>query len=330
MIFAQTGALANMGRIDEATPLLEEALHLARTLGDPGLLGDIQARLGTVAIQSGRIAQARLHLERALRQYGPDATHRSALVVSGYLGLTQLWQGELDGAERQLDRVIETARHVGFDAAAAIFLAVLAVVAARRGAPDTATEHLSHAFAISEQDPVWRSVVDLYGCLVDLAEANDSPGAGEGEPSQTAWLGVLRRLSETRRRRIGEGSPEGRGPLLAEVSDDVRIALALVEQTLGASGSHSQRDADAQGSQLPVLTVRYGGASFALDGAEPVTTDELVAATWPGERLRGRSGANRLYVAVAELRKLGLKDVIVRDRQGYRLRAELRPAVDTG
>jgi hypothetical protein len=34
-------------------------------------------------------------------------------------------------------------------------------------------------------------------------------------------------------------------------------------------------------------------------------------------------------VAVAELRKLGLRDVIVRDKRGYWLAAEVRPQVDS-
>jgi tetratricopeptide (TPR) repeat protein len=345
----RSGALANAGRLDESAALLDDVWHLARTLGDAQLLGDVQARLGTISLQRGRIAQARTHLQRSLAHYDPTV-HRSALIVSGYLGLIELWQGQLAEAEARLAEVIETARYVGFDAAAAIFLAVLGVVAARRGDTAAANAHVARAFAISQRDPVWRAVVDLYACLVDLADASEHLQRVDDAAARTAWLGVLRRISETRRRRA---AAEDQAPLLAEVSDDVRIALAVVEETLGAS---AVRTGDDEGTVQAVLTVRYGGTAFSLDDQEPVsleprpvlrrllwelcshqlkgadqpmTTEELVAATWPGQRLRGRSGANRLYVAVAELRKLGLRDVIVRDKRGYWLAAEVRPQVDS-
>lgn len=52
---------------------------------------------------------------------------------------------------------------------------------------------------------------------------------------------------------------------------------------------------------------------------ETVAIDTLVEAGWPGEKLLGDSGNNRLYVAVATLRKLGLRDGVERREGGYRL-----------
>ncbi len=45
----------------------------------------------------------------------------------------------------------------------------------------------------------------------------------------------------------------------------------------------------------------------------------LVDATWPGERLRADSAAHRLHVALSTLRRLGLRDAIDSDGEGYRL-----------
>jgi predicted Ser/Thr protein kinase len=46
---------------------------------------------------------------------------------------------------------------------------------------------------------------------------------------------------------------------------------------------------------------------------------ELFAAGWPGEQIDPRSEANRVYVAIAELRKLGLKGALESDGEGYLL-----------
>lgn len=50
-----------------------------------------------------------------------------------------------------------------------------------------------------------------------------------------------------------------------------------------------------------------------------LTLEELLEAGWPGERLVAEAGANRVYVALAQLRRMGLRSVIERGAGGYRL-----------
>jgi len=52
----------------------------------------------------------------------------------------------------------------------------------------------------------------------------------------------------------------------------------------------------------------------------PLTRDALLAAGWPGERMRRDSGLNRLRVAIATLRSLGLAAHIATTRAGFELR----------
>lgn len=61
----------------------------------------------------------------------------------------------------------------------------------------------------------------------------------------------------------------------------------------------------------------------AREGSGRLSVDALVAAGWPGESLRGTSGRDRLYTAVATLRSAGLRDVIERDSQGYGVASEI-------
>ena len=50
---------------------------------------------------------------------------------------------------------------------------------------------------------------------------------------------------------------------------------------------------------------------------------ELLEAGWPDERVSKEAGANRVRVALATLRKLGLKDHIQSRADGYLLLPEL-------
>ncbi|MFO0559477.1 MAG: FHA domain-containing protein [Polyangiales bacterium] len=59
--------------------------------------------------------------------------------------------------------------------------------------------------------------------------------------------------------------------------------------------------------------------SHELDASRTLSVEELVDAGWPGEKLLFDSGSNRVYVAIATLRKLGLRDSIERREGGYRI-----------
>ena len=48
-----------------------------------------------------------------------------------------------------------------------------------------------------------------------------------------------------------------------------------------------------------------------------MSASELIAATWPDDDLDVTAAVNRLHVAVAMLRKLGLHDILVRRIDGY-------------
>jgi hypothetical protein len=52
---------------------------------------------------------------------------------------------------------------------------------------------------------------------------------------------------------------------------------------------------------------------------EALPVETLVEIGWPGERVLPSAGASRVHVAIGSLRKLGLRDVLLRDRNGYLL-----------
>jgi hypothetical protein len=52
---------------------------------------------------------------------------------------------------------------------------------------------------------------------------------------------------------------------------------------------------------------------------QPLGVEALVLAGWPGERMLARAGATRVYTAIASLRRLGLRDVLLSVDHGYLL-----------
>lgn len=127
----------------------------------------------------------------------------------------------------------------------------------------------------------------------------------------------------------------------------------------GPRSPTSETDAPAPPRGAGVLRLRVGrdGTWFAADDEPPVdlrtrfalsrvlralvtsrmaspdatvSVDALVAAGWPGEKLLADSGANRVYVAIATLRRQGLRDVIERREGGYRIAVDvMTELVDT-
>jgi hypothetical protein len=111
---------------------------------------------------------------------------------------------------------------------------------------------------------------------------------------------------------------------------DTRFALRILERALGRSTS--------------VLRVKRGGLWFSLGGGdrvdlsrraalrrlvhalaeshatEPGSTlgvDALFAHGWPGQHIQTESAATRVRVAIATLRKLGLREVLLTRDDGY-------------
>jgi hypothetical protein len=54
------------------------------------------------------------------------------------------------------------------------------------------------------------------------------------------------------------------------------------------------------------------------------STWDLLDAGWPGERVQPDAGANRVYAALKRLRNMGLRNVIERSEDGYRIPAQAR------
>ena len=61
---------------------------------------------------------------------------------------------------------------------------------------------------------------------------------------------------------------------------------------------------------------------FAAPGA-PLSTPALIEVGWPGERMQPSAAQNRFYNAMAVLRSLGLREVLISSYDGYAIDLEL-------
>lgn len=104
--------------------------------------------------------------------------------------------------------------------------------------------------------------------------------------------------------------------ILARASERARTVLTIMGANVRLPGGE-QLDLSRHASARRLLValaeeyVRGDGSGLALD--------QLVAAGWPGEVMSPASGANRVHVALTKLRKLGLRELLVRDDACYRL-----------
>jgi hypothetical protein len=69
---------------------------------------------------------------------------------------------------------------------------------------------------------------------------------------------------------------------------------------------------------LRLLLKRFLGHRLDAPG-EALTLETLLETGWPGQRVHPQAGASRVYNALTELRKLGLRDVLISRDDGYLL-----------
>jgi len=105
---ARAGELAVIGsRMDEAEPLLEEAIAIFVAAGEPAEAARAQARLGEVLFDTGRIEGAVAQLERALASHDSSGDEKAIATVSAQLGRFLHFEGRPDDAMPHIERALE-------------------------------------------------------------------------------------------------------------------------------------------------------------------------------------------------------------------------------
>ncbi|NUP10115.1 MAG: AAA family ATPase [Polyangiaceae bacterium] len=288
-----------------------EGLDLVKRSGGRLAEGALTTGRGTLLQELGNADDAvACHAEAARIFREVENPHREGSALY-YLGGAWLEKGVDVEARRFLERALRLVEGVGVPRYEALVSACLATLAAREG--------------------------DEAGAARWLNGADAAARACASESALEATIAIHRLHIDALRdaARVPASLEEARARAAAHSCDDPRFALRVFERAAAPvtkeSGFALVLDADKGHVELPGTGARIDLSRRAPlcrilvslvrrridEPGEPAAIEEIIAAGWPGERVRGEAGANRAYVALATLRKLGLRDVIEHGQGGY-------------
>ncbi|GMV39792.1 MAG: XRE family transcriptional regulator [Myxococcales bacterium] len=316
------------GHLDQARAAYGTALERIRAADDPRLEGVFLGNLALLDQEAGDLGAAEARLDAAVRLLaGRD--RRLQGVARGNLGAVLLEGGRLDDAEAALVEAAATLASVGDQRSLGLCEARLAALDAVRGRTRDARQRADAARlrlgAIG--DAVAQGAAQVAEACAEVAEA--ARAVAEGKDAGALLARARARVTAVE----------------AERSDDVRTLVRVLRHIEARIGGASESALEV-GPEAQFLCTPAGqrvdlGRRHALRGMvqrlllhrteQPgagLPLEALREAGWPGERMAPESGANRVYVAIATLRKLGLDALLLHGEDGYRLdeRVPLRSA----
>jgi len=349
-----TGNLAvvahDAGRLAEARMQCDRALTLCREAGNRRLEAEVLGLRAAVAHEEGRIDEARELYAHSLAMHGEVGNRRAEGALLGYQGMLLAEVDDFEGARATYGRALTVLRQCRDRPTEALVLGALAAVEARDGCIASARAALAHATECltGNDEPRSRAALQLWRGHLELALAGEA--RDEGDEARADML------VDAARARLTEPAPGERGEVRRAA--DVRLAHRALDRALRAATTRRETaEPIVPAPQGPppeappdALVVCAHGRWFRLPGGElasvarwrslqrllarlaerretapgePLSVDALVAAGWPGERMLSKAGATRVYTAIASLRRLGLRDLLLRDDRGYLLRPDV-------
>ena len=307
-------ALHAAGEVDEALATIDRGLEIEeREVRAPrpaiylALRGGILHELGRLdeAIAAYDEAIALVRARNAPTYVAQFELSRALIVVE---------RGD-PGADGALAAAGELARATGDDRTGFVAAVAGALALAARGEAPAAQRALAAlrggrdrlgAEARAFHDRVAQVVRALAGRADRLARLEAVLVGDDGPSSLLRFVrrvvgGLLRAAPPVAPRRNGTTAGAGLAVSsdcsLVELSDGTRIEL---------------------GTRAPARRILRGLVTRHLRApGEPLGLAELTAEGWPGERIEARAAKNRVHVALAELRRAGLRDVVLRSPRGY-------------
>jgi hypothetical protein len=321
--------------------------EVAEVLGQLSGVEAMEARL-TLSDCLGRIGSYNEAAEVAAGHAAPQTPEEEVVAVSllAELGSQRMLADDLEAATEAFERSLVRARARAMETEQALIFGNLAMIAAMRGDPARGHRCLDAAAGHSVRSSASnRAMVDAVRAALHLQD-----GASEAVFAARARLGPVEQTGATARiiaelaaglagdpeafaraaqTAAEHGTPE-QAAMCAHFADGAplpsHVANRCTLRMLGVTPAASRLQVDPEGRWFEtadgrVELARYRVASRVLaalataDG--PLSTAELVLRGWPGEKIRPDAAANRLYVTLNQLRKLGLRDWIVREAGGY-------------
>ncbi len=344
-----------LGELEEALACFDVARVAGTDISDQHQVALAECRLGAAKRDLGSFAEAERHLQTALELTEPQGRSSLARMTWRELGLLRHEQGRLGAARGCYLRAHDPSKDASGLAPVPVYTA--------RGLLELDSWRLEHArseFAEArrlavlgtEKRDLLLSHLCLAAVLVFCEESSFARRLVKDarEMGDTTWLAEpISRVVETLETAArSTEARSGRPPLLDPVTQCANAELrALARVMLRHWRKHQRRvsrnrDGESRDLKIDLVlrTARLGGKKLRLrhrralwrillrlaraEGNRVVSANELVAEGWRGERIDEKAAAARLYFAVYELRRLGLKGVILTSKNGYVISDEVR------
>lgn len=296
------------------------ALAWSRELADPLLESVTLVNLGIAAFERRDDQAARAFFDEAAAVEAGLGVGRLSAITRGHQALLCHLRGELDEARALYREALAAWKHVWPDPLTwSLFTLGLAVLSAQTGDVVEAQRRLGELALVHEREP---GPEPATSTLIRLAEL------GVGAAAANDGGATLETARELARPALGALARRPRGGSVA-----LRVALRLlgIEPSAQptavlaiARGGHRFVTPDGRAIELgrrgPARRVLAELAARRVDGeARSVGVEELFEVAWPGEKIQAPYRANRVYVVIADLRKLGLEGMLLNDGEGYLL-----------
>lgn len=309
--------MCDFGDVDRARDYNGRAFAYGEANGDVWLGALALANLAQLEQELGARAESRRLLERAYERLRDVGESHYEAIYASVLGDSFFEGGELATARRWYAHAGRFLSHFATHRQTGVLHASWASLEAAAGDPVEAARHLERArtCATHLENPIVRLVVALHAAAVDTRA--DLRGARD------RGLARLEAL----------GAPNGPDAPLHRTSLDVRFAARILRGALSATrpaGVGIRIDRTARSYVAPdgsTFGLARRGSLFRILHAlaerrvrsdlRGLSVDELFAAGWPGERVLASAAQTRVRVAVATLRKLGLRTALVTRDDGY-------------
>lgn len=306
------------GELDAAERTLAQTAELTRRHGPTALTMLLLEARGWLALERGQGIEAMDHMEHARRVAESIENRRGAAYLLGCRALFALQVGDTAGVADALEQAAAELRRQGAQRSVALFRLGHGVLLLRDGRLQEARALLDRAARPPVSGDVDRAGDALEG-LIELELAGRERGAVSVELS--------RRAEERRDRAAGDTSVVVRwaARLLtaalsrarAEAGEPDPAALVVHPRAEWFVPPHDSR-AVAIGRRAALR--RILAACLESRGHDAtLSVTELAEAGWPGERMLAAAATNRVHVAIATLRRLGLRDALVHRDGGYGL-----------
>ena len=322
-----------------AVSYLERAIALHARNGCVGLAAQAAADLGVFHHGAGLLDEAQQAYGRGLAVMKEQGFRPMVPIYRCYLGIVHRERGDTDCARTEFRRAIEYGREVGEQDYTVLARAHLAAMCFDEGRVDE-----GEALGLEVDAALPSMGASWLAPAIRLALAHRTVARLRGVGSADGTGAELRRAIEASM--LETTREDHRGDSAFACSVDARIALRLLEAAyeraatpIGLAGGDARAFpealvvdrrgrwfrpphgavADCQNREaLRNLLVCLAQARVETPGRS-LSSALLVASGWPGQRILPGPARNRLHVAVAALRKLGLREVLIARDGGYLL-----------